>query len=238
MGEGDDLFVGEPAELVADHGVFFVEPGFPESGVALGLLEQFGNPHAGRVCVAVGDQGLDGIRAGGGEVFTREAEIGGADHLPLAHRDAGEHLGEVFAHGNAVDEGFGLIELASLCQALCPERHLAQAFHVGRGPGEAVGGVLMLLHGAARNAAVDGDEPRRHGRGPSRRAPPWRPRRASPCGRSSRLATGRRQWRFNAWRIHDLVLLPRARMMHCTLLRCTCECLSQRPTRRQLSMTQ
>ena len=83
-----------------------------------------------------------------------EAEIGQAHDFALVHRNAAEHLREIFAQAYARQQLLGLAEAALLMHALGVGRHLLDRLDIGRKPREAVGRVLLGLDLGGAELAV------------------------------------------------------------------------------------
>ena len=75
----------------------------------------------------------------------RQPKIGQANDLALAHRNAAEHLCEIFAEADADQEVFGFAELASLAHTLGVGGKLPDGLDIGREPGEPVGCPLLAI---------------------------------------------------------------------------------------------
>ena len=75
---------------------------------------------------ASGDQTLDDLVAKRRDVLRPEAEVGQAQHFALIHRDAAEHLGEIFAKPDTRKELLGLAESSLLAHALRIWRYFNQ----------------------------------------------------------------------------------------------------------------
>ena len=82
----------------------------------------------------------------------RQAEIGEADDLALAHRNAAENLREIFADADLRQQGFGFAEAALSRMRARIGGHFLDRLDIGREPGEAVGGVLLALRSSRRSA--------------------------------------------------------------------------------------
>ena len=96
-----------------------------------------------------------------------EAEVGGADDLALAERDAAHELGQVLAERRRGDECLDLPQTIRRGEAIGPGAHLAQRRHICGDPGEAVGGELVAFKEGGVNRSA-GSHPRRQ-RAPRRR---------------------------------------------------------------------
>ncbi len=84
-----------------------------------------------------------------------QAEIGQSHDLALAHRNAAEHLGEVFAGANPHQEVFDLAEAAAGRQ---PQRigfKLPDRLDIGAEPRQSVSGALFAVEYARYRAAFD-----------------------------------------------------------------------------------
>ena len=91
------------------------------------------------------------------DLIEREPEIARPHHLALAHRNAAEHLGEVFAEPDAHQQVFQLAEAAGRAHALRVGAELAHRLHIGRKPRKPVRGALLAVEQLARDAPVLGD---------------------------------------------------------------------------------
>ena len=149
MGVRDDFAFGKFADLVAHRLHGLVETRVTDGRARRSAVDEGNQSGAVLHSVADGDQRRDGIgvarRDGGG----LEAEIARADELALAHRNATENLREVFAEPDAGQQILGLAEQALGAQSLAIGDELADRFHIGREPGEAVDGVLLALQRCA-----------------------------------------------------------------------------------------
>ena len=121
--------------------------------VPVGCADDVGERCAAGRRVAVLHQRGDG-RLGGERRDGRagEVEIGEPDDLALAHGNAAEDLGDVFAEADLHDQLLGVAELAHLGQPVGIMHQLAHGEDVGGEPREAVGGALLLLQQSGRNA--------------------------------------------------------------------------------------
>ena len=85
----------------------------------------------------------------------RKPEIGHAHDLALTHRNAADHLGEIFAGADAHQELLDLAEIAGRRQPLRIGGKLPDRLDIGREPGKAVGGALFAVENARNRAALD-----------------------------------------------------------------------------------
>ena len=95
--------------------------------------------------VAGRDELVDRAGKARGHGLGVEPEIGGAHELALAHQDAARHLRQKLAGADAHQQLLDLAEPALLAHPLRIGRELADRLHIGREPGEAVGGALLAL---------------------------------------------------------------------------------------------
>ena len=156
-----DLAVGEFAHLLADRIERVVEAAGADGGVAP-LAHQFDEPRAARRGVAGGDEMIDAGRDARRDRGRAQAEIGEADDLALAHRNAAEHLRQIFAGADAHQKLLDLAEIAVRHHPLGVSGELADRFGVSGEPGETVGGALFAVEHPRHRPALDGD-PGRHG---------------------------------------------------------------------------
>ncbi len=91
-----------------------------------------------------------------------QSEIGGTNDLALAHRNAAQNLRQKFADPDLDQEFLDLAQRAGVMGALGEGRHLADAFDIGREPGEAVGGALLAVEQPLDGMGLDPD-PAAHG---------------------------------------------------------------------------
>ena len=121
------------------------------------LADQFDEAGAARRGIAGGDQMLDGGRHARRDRGRRQPEIGQPHDLALAHRNAAEDLGQIFAGADADDEILGLAEAAVIGKPLGIGGQLTDGLHIGGEPGEAVSGALFAIEDARHRAALDRD---------------------------------------------------------------------------------
>ena len=157
-----DLAVGEFAHLVADRIERVVEPGGTDRRVVL-LAHQFGKPRAALRRITVSDQMLDRRIQARRHRGRRKPEIGQPDDLALAHRNATEDLRQIFAGADAHQKLLDLAEIVRRRKPLRIGRELAERLHIGREPGQAVGGALLAIERARIGLAIPhhllGDRP-------------------------------------------------------------------------------
>ncbi len=153
LGMGYDLGVGEPAHLAANRLEGLIKTGVADRAF-LRLRDQSGKGGAVFAGGAVGDQPVDDRVAKGRDVLGPEAEVGKAQDFALIHRDAVEHLGEIFAKPDAGQQQLGLAETALLAHALSVCRHFLDRFDIGREPRQPMDGVLFGLHLVGAQLAV------------------------------------------------------------------------------------
>ena len=157
MGMGRHIVGGEFVHLAADGLQRLVEAGGADRLGGAIMVDQLGEAGAVGRCVAGRDEAVDLRNAAGGDVGGRQAEIREADELALAHRNAAEDLRQIFGEGDAGEEILDLAIGALGREAIGIGEQLAQALHIGREPGEAVGGVLLHLDQLIGELAVLGD---------------------------------------------------------------------------------
>jgi hypothetical protein len=121
------------------------------------FAHQRGEPRAVLRRIAARDQLRDRRRHPLADPLRRQAEIGGAHHLALAHRNAAEHLREVFAEPDAYQQRLGFTEASCSRHPLGVTAELADRLHIGREPGEPVGRALLLVDQLCGNPPVLGD---------------------------------------------------------------------------------
>ena len=63
----------------------------------------------------------------------------------MAHRNAAEHLREIFAGADPQQQLLDLAETAGVGEALRVQAELANGFDIGREPSEAMGGALFAV---------------------------------------------------------------------------------------------
>ena len=85
----------------------------------------------------------------------RQAEIGQTHDLALAHGNAAEDLGEIFAGADAHQQFLDLAETAGRHEPLGIGRKLPDRLDIGREPGKAVGGALFAIEDARHRATLD-----------------------------------------------------------------------------------
>ena len=141
---GDDLGVGEAAHLAADRLEGLVKARIADRAFAR-LPDQGGEGGAVFRSVAPGDQGLDDFVAKRLDLVRAEAEVGQAHDFALVHRNAAEHLREIFAQPDPRQQLLGLAEAALLAHAPSIGGHFLDRFDIGRKPCEAMGRVLLGL---------------------------------------------------------------------------------------------
>ena len=90
------------------------------------------------------------------DLLAREPEVAEPDDLALAHRNAAVDLREEFGEADLVQKLFGLAIGALAGEALGVVDQFAQALHIGREPGEPMGGVLIGLEQIIGDLAVAG----------------------------------------------------------------------------------
>ena len=134
--------VGEAAHFAANGLEGLVEAGVADRAFAR-LPDEGGEGGAIFRGIALGDQGLDDFVAKRIDLRRGKPEIGQAHDFALIHRNAAEHLREIFAQTDARQQLLGLAEAALLTHALGVGRHLLDRLDIGRKPREAVGRVLL-----------------------------------------------------------------------------------------------
>jgi hypothetical protein len=149
VGEGRDLLGGETGELVADRLQGLVEATGLQRRPAAGLVEQLDDARLHGLGRAGGQQRNQRLQPVRGDI-----QIGGAEHLPLVHRQAARQLGEVFVRQQLGRQRLSLAEGFLGHKAFGPGRSLAQGLGIGRRPGEAMGHVLLGVQRRAVEPAV------------------------------------------------------------------------------------
>ncbi len=158
MRERLDALGAEAAELVAHHVERLVAQGdVAEIAAGEHITQELGDAGADGLGVAETGERRDIGGAEAREIVLLEGEIGGAQDLGLAQRNAARELREIFAEGHLQHEGFELAELAGCAEMLGPAVHLAQGFDVGRHPGIAVDGELAGFQAGCVDRAAGGD---------------------------------------------------------------------------------
>ena len=140
----NDLARGELAHLLADRFQRVVESAIADHGLVL-LADQFDQARAPRGGVAVRDQSFDRWRHAARRRPRRQAEIGQAHDLALAHRDAAEDLRQIFADADPDDQFFDLAERPFGLHPFGISRELPQRLDISREPGEAVRRALFAI---------------------------------------------------------------------------------------------
>ena len=174
LGGGNHLFLGKAAELVADHLQLVVEARGDGSPVA----EQADQPQPRRI-PGGGDQRAPGLAG-----LVVEPEVARPRHLALAHRDAAAQLRQVFAEADLQDELLRLAQPPLAREAARPGVEFVQRLHIGRRPGEAMGGGLMGLQRLGLDLAGDADPV---GQGRAHRAQMAVERRQDRSGQAQRI---------------------------------------------------
>ncbi len=157
MGEGRDLLLCKAEELLADHAHGVVEAWLADEHRARVLRHVIGDSGAHLIGDAALDQRYDARRPERGDVFVRQAEVVGAHDLVLAHRDAADQLGQILGESGLQDQLLDLAELLLHSERTCPMRQLAQAFDVGREPGQPVRGTLLGIDQFAGDLSITRD---------------------------------------------------------------------------------
>ena len=153
---GHDAIVGEFAHLLANRIERVVEPAGADRRVVM-LPDQLDQAGAARRRVAGGDEMLDGGRHARGDRRRRQPEIGQPHDLALAHRDAAEDLGQIFAGADTDDQILGLAEGPTIGEPLGIGGKLPDGLQIGGKPGEPVGGALFAIEDTPHRAALDRD---------------------------------------------------------------------------------
>ncbi len=91
------------------------------------------------------DQVFDCRRDARGDFLFRQSEIGEPQHFALAHRDAAEDLGEIFAGADADQQFLQFAEAARFDHARRVAGKLPDRLDIGSQPGIAVGRMLFAL---------------------------------------------------------------------------------------------
>ena len=120
------------------------------------LPDQFDQAGAARCGIAAGDEMFDGGRHARRDRGRRQPEIGQTHDLTLAHRNAADHLGEIFADADAHQQFLDLAETAGRRQAQRIGLKLTNGLDISRQPGKAVRGALFAIEDARNRATFDG----------------------------------------------------------------------------------
>ena len=118
------------------------------------LADQLDEARAPRGDVAVRDERLDRRRQARSDGGSRQAEIGQANDLVLAHRNAAEDLRHVFRAADPDDQVFGFPEQPLALHPLGIGRELTQSLDISREPGQPVGGALFAIQKLRLRLAV------------------------------------------------------------------------------------
>ena len=153
---GHDAVVGEFAHFLTDRIQRVLEPAGADRRIVM-LPDQLDQAGAARRRVAGGDEMIDGRRHARGDRGRRQPEIGHAHDLALAHRDAAEDLGQIFAGADTNDEVLGFAEAPVIGKPLGIRGKLPNGLHIGGEPGETVGRALLAVEDACHRAAFDRD---------------------------------------------------------------------------------
>ena len=141
-----DLGVRETAHFIADLLVSVFQSGVAKRRRALALAHQFNDTGAQVGIVAAHNQRLDSRRTGACSHRAIDTQIGEADDLALVHGDAAKNLRQILAKGETDQQYLDFTQTAFALKPFGIGAHLAQRFHIGGEPGEAVGGPLFRLH--------------------------------------------------------------------------------------------
>jgi hypothetical protein len=128
----DDLGFREAAHLAAHRLERLVEARVADGRGAVALADRGDERRPVLRGVAAGDEPLDRRGPGGGGSLGGKPQVGRPDELVLAHRQAAERLGEVFAEADLEDQRLGLAEAALVLEAAAVGGHLPQRLGVGR----------------------------------------------------------------------------------------------------------
>ena len=111
MGIRFDAFLGETAELLADHFKFVVETGFAKADVGGAFPHDLDKACTGSLRVAILGQSHDTRCHHAALVVLCQTKVLQANDLSLAHRDAAVELPEVLAKRDLKDQLFKLAKL-------------------------------------------------------------------------------------------------------------------------------
>ncbi len=153
MGMRGHLRIDEAAHLRAHGFERVVETGVAEGAEAGPVGDVAGELGAVRGRVAVRDRGADGGRARGFDGALLKEQVGEAQRLALVHRDAAEHLRQVFARADADQELLDAAVATVGGETARMRLHLAQRFDLRREPGETVDRALLGFEEARVEAA-------------------------------------------------------------------------------------
>ena len=153
VGVRGDLAFGELPHLLADRIQRVGQAAIADRGgrVRPHQVDQAG---AIRRRVARGRQRLDGARQPRRDLGEREAEVGGTHDLALAHRNAADHLGQIFAETDPDQQVLRLAQSPRRLHSLRIGGELAHRLHVGGKPGKPMGGALLAIHRPGGELAV------------------------------------------------------------------------------------
>ena len=84
-------------------------------------------------------------RHAGGDRRRGEPDIGGPHDLALAHGNAAQNLGEIFAEPDLDDELLDFTQRIGIVHALGIGRELAHRLDIGGEPGETMSGALFAV---------------------------------------------------------------------------------------------
>ena len=148
----DHFAVGKFAHFLADRFQRLIEAAHPDRGIVAGAYQrdQAGAPFRG---VATGDQAFDVSVDAGGNLRRRQAQVERPHDLALAHRDAANDLGEIFAEPDAHEVFLKFAEGAVADHAFRVGGELAHGLHIGGEPGQPVSGALLAIEQAANRMA-------------------------------------------------------------------------------------
>ena len=110
--------------------------------------DQFNQPRAPFGGVAAGDEAFDHRIDAGRHLRGRQAEIKWPHHFALAHRNAADDLGKIFAEPDANQKVFDLAKRALAGHARGVGRELPHRFDISGKPGEPVGRALLAVEQA------------------------------------------------------------------------------------------
>jgi hypothetical protein len=98
---------------------------------------------------------LDGRIKSRGNRRRIQSKVGQAHDLALAHRNAAEHLRQIFAGADPHQQFLDFTECAVIGEALRVLGELTNGLDIGGKPSEPVGGALLAVEPARHHAAVD-----------------------------------------------------------------------------------
>ena len=150
-----DFAVGKLAHLFADRAERFLETAIAHGRVVV-LTHQL--DQAGAAFDIAGHERFERASEPLGDRQARQPDIGRADDLALAHRNAALDLREIFADPDLDDEFLDLAERAGVVHPLGVGRELAHRFDISGEPGKSVRGALLAIEQTVDGAILDRDK--------------------------------------------------------------------------------